>query len=83
MARSTSPLALALAKADAEYRPALGNPFTDDNETTRPVSAALIARMIRQSDPTMRLCLELPEQQPRGGIQVDDEAEILERDGER
>ena len=80
MARSTSPLAVALAKADAEFRPQMAEVYADDNEITRPISAGLIARLIRQSDPTIRLCLDRTDEQH---IQVDDEMDVPKRDGSR
>ena len=68
MQRSTSPLALALQKADRDFR---ANPGTAD-EITRPVLLIPIARhLMRETEPTVQLYLEIE----APSMQVDDEFE--------
>ncbi|MDQ2869233.1 MAG: hypothetical protein M3S32_00720 [Acidobacteriota bacterium] len=68
MQRSTSPLALALQKADRDFR---ANAGTAD-EITRPVILIPIARRrMRETEPTLQLYLEIE----APSMQVDDEFE--------
>ncbi len=73
MQRSTSPLALALQKADRDFR---ANAETAD-EITRPVILASIPRrLMRESEPSLQLYLEIE----APSMQVDDEFETPRRD---
>ncbi len=82
MQRSTNPLALAIQKADRDFR---ANAETAE-EITRPVILAPMGRrLMRESEPALQLYLEV-EAPPMPKIQapsmqVDDELEMPRRDG--
>ncbi|MEO8191091.1 MAG: hypothetical protein ABI682_12180 [Acidobacteriota bacterium] len=63
-----SPFALALQKADREFR---ASAETEDDITRPVVLASIPRRLTRDSEPALRLFLD-----PAEGIQVDDELEV-------
>jgi predicted hotdog family 3-hydroxylacyl-ACP dehydratase len=69
MARNSSPLALSLMKAYREYVPF----FDADDDITHPVPMLLLARLVNESEQTLRVRLDVPRSTD---LQVDDELEV-------